>query len=94
MRALLLVLVIALAGCASEPVERIVYQTVRVPVYVRPEPPAELAAPYKPVELPVFLPPGQGVVSLDAEGVNALKTIIRTLSTRDEAWREWSKPNE
>lgn len=93
--ALLTLFIILLAGCTPA-APKVVYQEVKVPVYVRPEPPSELATPYTPDTLPTFRAPGaQGsVVSLDKDGVDSLKEILRTLTTRDEAWRTWSSTDE
>lgn len=90
MRIFLVVLLLAIASCSSDPVIQVEYREVQVPVPYRSVPPTELATPYIPERLPVFLQPGQGVVSLDEQGVNDLKTILRTLITKDEAWRAWS----
>lgn len=90
MRILLVFLLLLSVGCTRAPVIKVEYVEVKVPVPYRLDPPAALVTPYTPSDLPVFLQPGAGVVSLDEEGVNHLKTILRTLTTRDEAWRVWS----
>jgi len=92
---ILCLLLVILAGCVQQP-PKVVYRDVQVPVIVRPEAPAELATPYTPTTLPTFLPPDAdgAVVSLDKAGVDALKAILRTLTTRDKAWRAWSTADE
>ena len=93
--AFVLGLLLLMGGCSQQP-PKVIYRDVQVPVIVRPEAPAELATPYTPTTLPTFLPPDAdgAVVSLDKAGVDALKAILRTLTTRDKAWRAWSTADE
>lgn len=101
MRAALLILVaLLLAACghqmpqecpAPPPPQRVPYE-VKVPTYIDRTPPAELVRPYKPLNVPKFLSPSDedAVVGLDAEGLDRLKIILRTIKTRDDAWRAWA----
>lgn len=88
-----LIAAVLLLGCNPQARVEYVYQEVSVPVPYRPAPPAWLAEPYSPEALPEFLPFKEGV-GLDQEGITHLKTILRTLVTRDEAWRQWSTEDE
>ncbi len=100
MKGLLLMLLGALvAGCATdqavqrcEPVQLKVPYEVKVPTLVTRTPPAELARGYTPLDLPDFIQPGdqRSVVGLDKVGLDRLKILIRTLKTRDDAWRAWA----
>jgi len=102
MKASLLVMLL-LTGCAVKPVVcpapaaplRIPYET-KVPVYIERKPPAELMRKYAPLDLPKFMLTNDpnGAVALDKAGVDQLKIILRTLKTRDDAWRVWAtKPS-
>lgn len=86
--------VATLAGCSARVVERPVAQPyeVKVPVYIEREAPSSLTLPYVPTEYPQFLPPdAAGVVyGLTQEGWQRLQTILRTMQTRDQAWRSWA----
>ncbi|MCY1285265.1 hypothetical protein D9M69_618670 [compost metagenome] len=88
-------LILLLTACSSP---QVVYrtQTVSVPVVVRPEPPEALSAPYRPHPLPMFVQPSDpnARVALTAEGLDNLKVILRTLTTRDDAWRAWATTKE
>lgn len=90
---LLTVAAAALAGCAA-PEPRRVVETIRVevPVPVHRDPPAELAEPYHPETLPVFVAPtdAHAVVGLTADGVRALQLLLHGLKSRDAAWRAWA----
>lgn len=91
-RSLALILIcLVLAACTPNVRTEYVYVEVKVPVAVRSPAPEWLATPYIPEALPEFLPAAPGHVTLDSVGVNNLKTILRTLTTRDEAWRVWSQ---
>lgn len=94
MKAAIAALAAVLAGCASEPVvqvQKVPYE-VKVPVYTERKPPDELSRGYTPVQLPKFLAPTdpKAVVSLDKAGLDSLKVLLRTLKTRDNAWRKWA----
>lgn len=95
---------VALAGCASQqeqycpaPVVHNVPYEVKVPVYLSPKAPGELVRPYIPTELPAFVDPSDpkakyGLSDLDWQ---RLQVILRTMRTRDDAWRAWAtKPTE
>lgn len=88
--ALLLAVVLLLAGCVCRP--RVEIQRVEVPVYVEREPPLELDEPYEPEALPVFVSPDDPAASsaLTPEGERALKLLIHDLLTRVRAWRAWA----
>lgn len=92
-RLTVLLLITLIAGCAT-PEQVIVYRPVEVmvPVEVPRTPPAELAAAYRPQPLPKFISPQapDAAVALSKQDLNHLKTLLRTLHTRDEAWREWA----
>lgn len=101
MKTLLLVcLCLLTAGCAStaqvcpEPVTLRVPYEVKVPVYVERTVPAELKRKYTPMDFPKFIAPTTpgAAVALDKDGVDKLKIILRTLKTRDDAWRAWATP--
>jgi len=89
---LVLILVAALTGCASAPEPIYKTVTVSVPVPVKVRAPDILIQPYHPVHLPKFTSPTDPAakVALSAEDLNHLKTLLRTLVTRDEAWRAWA----
>ncbi|MNQ55095.1 hypothetical protein D3C85_691780 [compost metagenome] len=90
------VLALLLTGCAKDPLVRTVQvpYEVKVPVVVKATPPGELSRPYVPTELPVFVEPSHpsAKVALSETDLSRLKTILRTLTTRDEAWRQWAAP--
>lgn len=86
-RVFLLLSLMAVAGCA--PKIRTEYVEVQIPVPVHRTAPAWLSQPYVPEELPEFSP--TGVACLSPEGIDRLKTILRTSASRDEAWRAWSE---
>lgn len=92
-RLTVLALILTMAGCSGRPPE-IVYQSVEVlvPVEVARNPPDTLAAPYTPSRLPRFISPRDpgAKVALSAGELNHLKAVLRTLVTRDEAWRAWA----
>ena len=92
-----LILVFALsfmAGCATQPEVVRVVETVDVPieVYRHRAPPPWLAQPLQPERLPIFIAPTDTAaeLALDAEQAAALRTLLRTLTERDRAWREWA----
>lgn len=90
----LLVCLLLLAGCAAQPVKEVIKVPVevKVPVYIQAVPPGELSRPYVPVNIPEFVSPldKSAIVALTPEGLDRLKVILRTLVTRDKAWREWA----
>lgn len=86
-------LALILAGCVEtryvdRPLE------VRVPVPVERAAPAWLAQPYVPEQLPAFVSPQDpsAKAALAEPDLNHLKAILRTLTTRDAAWRAWASP--
>ncbi len=98
MRTILLVLVLLLAmlltSCAKKPPQTLtVYQPVevRVPVPVKPEPPAELLTPLK-MPLPVFVAPSDPLASsaLTVESERLLRGLIEELLQRIKAWQTWA----
>lgn len=90
MRATIL-LCLALAGCAGEP--RIETQIVKVPVYQKAKPPAELMACPVLGPLPVFLPvEGKPTwAALDERGQHQLIDLLLAQKGCVEAWRAWAK---
>lgn len=92
-RLTVLLLIVLAAGCTS-PEQVVVYRPVEVlvPVEVPRRPPAELSAEYRPSPLPRFISPKSpdAAAALSKQDLNHLKTLLRTLHTRDEAWREWA----
>lgn len=94
MTRLLLVCALFLAGCAAQPAKEVVRVPVevKVPVYVQAAAPGELKRPYVPVNIPEFVSPQDksAIVALTPDGLDSLKVILRTLVTRDKAWREWA----
>lgn len=89
-----LALAFMLTGCSSQQVFKPVnvpYE-VKVPVYVKEPAPGELQRRYVPTELPKFVSPDDksAIVGLSQQDLDRLKVILRTLTTRDEAWRQWS----
>lgn len=91
----LLMACVLLSGCAAAPVPETIRVPVEVvkPIYVKAVPPGELARPYKPVDLPEFVSPEDksAIVALTPEGLKRLQVILRTLVTREEAWRAWAR---
>lgn len=89
--ALVLTTLLSAQACTREV---IVYRPVEieVPVPVRAVPPAELSRPYRPEPLPRFISPQDPAAkaALSSEDLNHLKTMLRTLATRDAAWRAWA----
>lgn len=85
-----------IAGCAHvqpcEPVRILEPVRVEVPVPTRRVPPAELVAPYRAADLPLFVDPRNEAASsaLTAEGERRLRALLSDLATRDEAWRRWA----
>lgn len=77
-----------LAGCAADPQ----CQTIEVLVPVRADPPADLATAPVFKQLPRFITPSDPAAkaALSETDLNLLKTLLRTLVTRDEAWRAWA----
>lgn len=93
-RALALALAILLTGCSTQPVLKPVnvpYE-VKVPIYIKEPAPGELQRPYVPTNVPKFINPSDksAIVGLSKEDLDHLQVILRTLKTRDEAWRQWS----
>lgn len=89
-----LALAVLLTGCTVQPTMKPVnvpYE-VKVPVYVKEPAPGELQRRYVPTELPKFVSPADksAIVGLSQQDLDRLKVILRTLTTRDEAWRQWS----
>lgn len=81
----------ALAGCTS-PRVLVETQIVEVPVFRERAAPAELAAPYVPRAVPVFVAPSHPDASsaLTPEGERNLRGLLIDLTTRDAAWRAWA----
>lgn len=102
MRRAALLAALVLAGCASQPAPLPVAQPyeVKVPVYIKPKAPDSLLLRYVPTELPRFVSPTAPnvVYGLTQEDWNRLQTLLRTLHTRDQAWRSWAtgqgEPND
>lgn len=90
-RALALCLLLVGCGTVPEPI-RVPVEVVK-PIYVMPDAPGELMRPYVPLNIPEFVSPTDksAIVALTPEGLDHLKVILRTLVTRDKAWREWAK---
>lgn len=89
---------VALSACGPRPDRVIVHDTVevRVPVYMRLQPPAELARQYVPGELPEFISPldSGAAVALSSDGARGLRALLRDLMARDDAWRAWAIGDE
>lgn len=81
----------ALVGC-SAPRVLVETQIVEVPVLRDRPAPAELAAPYVPRAVPVFVAPSHPDASsaLTPDGERDLRGILIDLTTRDAAWRAWA----
>lgn len=91
-----LAVALLLVGCSTpKPVPEVIRVPVEVvkPIYVKPAAPGELMRPYVPTAVPEFVSPQDksAIVALTPEGLDRLKVILRTLTTRDAAWREWAK---
>lgn len=67
-------------------------QTVEVPVYVHPSPPAELMEPFRPDDLPFFVGPDDPAATsaLTPENEVKLRLLLYDLQARDRAWRAWA----
>lgn len=93
-RTLLVLAALVLAGCSSQrPAEPVhIPYEVKVPVYVKEPAPGELQRRYVPTELPKFISPDDksAIVGLSQQDLDRLKVILRTLTTRDDAWRQWA----
>lgn len=96
-RILLLLGPLLLAGCQTQPAPLPAepYE-VKVPVYIKATPPGELARAYVPTELPIFVSPAHpdAVYALTEVDWRRLQVILRTLRTRDQAWRDWAADKE
>lgn len=93
MTRVLLLLALLLAGCATKPAQQVTkFVEVPTPVYVKAKAPGELMRKYIPTHVPQFVAPSDpgAVVALTAEELDNLKVFLRTLITRDAAWREWA----
>lgn len=82
------ILCLALAACAER--GRVETVTIKVPVPVARECPAELCGPVAYGPLPIFKPGTGDAVILDAEGQRRLRDLLTLLRGRDEAWRAWA----
>lgn len=91
MKHLAILTLLALAGCAGEP--RIETQVVKVPVYQKTTPPAELMACPVLGPLPVFLPvDGKPTwAALDEKGQHQLIDLLLAQKGCVEAWRAWAE---
>ncbi len=89
-QALILLVALPLAGCASEPL------TVKVPVPQRVEPLAELLEPVETPAVEIFVPPGNAgaVACVAPAGRDALVDYVGRLRQRVEAWRAWAGPGD
>lgn len=91
---LLMLAVLMLAGCTRTVVQRVEvpYETT-VPVYYKAAAPIELARRYIPTEFPTFIPPSSkdAVIGMSELDWQRLQVILRTLNSRDEAWRTWAQ---
>ena len=94
MKRWLMLLALALAGCAGAPVAPVVRTVeVKVPVPVRREPLPELMAPYRPAAPLVFVAPGdpKATSALTPEGEKRLRDILEDFLARDRAWQAWAR---
>lgn len=97
-----LLLCLALTGCAERVVEKVVPQPyeVKVQVPVEKRAPDTLLQRYVPTEYPEFRAPDSPGVryGLTQQDWERLQIILRTMQTRDQAWRRWATgkgdPNE
>ncbi len=93
---------VILQGCGTREVEKFVPQPyeVKVPVLVERKPPDSLLQRYVPIDTPVFVDPSAAdvVYGLRQQDWERLQIILRTMQTRDQAWRSWATgkgdPNE
>lgn len=82
------ILCLGLAACAER--VRVETVTIKVPVPVARECPAELCGPVAYGPLPVFTAGEGDAVILDAEGQRRLRDLLTLLKGRDEAFRAWA----
>ena len=87
--------VLMLSGCAwLRPDPIIKYETieVKIPIYMKPTPPAVLTMPLK-FDLSVFISPtSEGASSaLSVQGEKELKRLLLNLHDRERAWRTWAE---
>lgn len=93
MTRVILLLTLLLAGCSSKPAQQVTkFVEVPTPVYVKAKVPGELSRKYVPTSPPQFVAPSDpnAVVALTPAELDNLKVLLRTLVTRDAAWREWA----
>jgi hypothetical protein len=91
---LLMLAVLLLAGCTKTVTQRVeIPYEVTVPVYFKVAAPAELLRRYIPTEYPVFISPSSkdAVIGMSTLDWERLQVILRTLESRDEAWRSWAQ---
>lgn len=91
-RSLCLLLIVALTGCQTPPPLPAEPYETKVPVYIKREAPGELIRPYTPTELPSFVSPSHpdAVYALTEVDWRRLQVILRTMRTREDAWRVWA----
>lgn len=93
MRLLIILLIFAAAGCASQPpVSSIACTPIEVdrPVKVKAEPPAELSSPLQLAVPELFDPTAAGVTScLAPGGEQQLLDLVDSCVTRVRAWEVW-----
>lgn len=102
MRVALLLVLALLTGCGTRVVEKVVPQPyeVKVVVPVEKKAPDTLLQRYIPTEYPEFISPDSPGVryGLTQRDWERLQIILRTMQTRDQAWRSWAtgkgEPNE
>ena len=95
---LIVPILLLLSGCAvvdwlrPEPIVKYEIVEVKIPIYMKQEPPAILTKAQNYI-LPVFVAPtSEGASSaLTVQGEAELKRVLLNLHDRDKAWREWSK---
>lgn len=82
MRVIILLFILLLPACAP--------QIVKVPVYERPAPPAELSE-WQPGRLPLWIPPIDTATScLTPEGEQLLRDLLYSMNTRIRALEAWA----
>lgn len=98
--ALLIAALTLLQGCETRVVEVAKPYEVPVPYPVEKRAPDDLVRAYIPTDYPEFVNPGEPnvVYGLTQEGWQRLQVILRTMQTRDQAWRSWAtghgEPND
>lgn len=79
-------LLFLLCACAQQP--------IKIPVYERAAPTAELSE-WHPGRLPLWIEPGDTATScLSPEGEQLLRDLLYSMKTRIRAWEAWAQDGE